>query len=234
MLPDVQLHAGDNRHTIVLTIANVEDQVTVAQDPLEAASDRRGASFDSALTREQIDALPDDPEEMTRQLPDVQQYRRHHHLNSFEGAALPPKAVIRSIRLTRDAFAAENHNAAAFAMNIDKQPGLGTFGGSIQSRFRNGALSGRSAFTPANGAEMTQDYGVNLGGPVIADRTSFNVYLQGMTSFDSSNLNVALPGAKRSEALALRTRRDRLALSSNFDHALRPTHALCESRITPP
>jgi hypothetical protein len=48
VMSNVQLRAGDNRQTIVLRIANVEDQITVGQGAEEAASDRRGSSFGSA------------------------------------------------------------------------------------------------------------------------------------------------------------------------------------------
>lgn len=220
LLQDIRLQAGENRHVIVLKIENVQQDVTVGQDPEAAASDRRGSSFGSALTREQIDALSDDPEEMKRQLQDMVGPGAVIRVDSFEGAALPPKAMIKSIRVTRDAFAAENHNAGAFGIDIVTQPGLGMIRGGVQSRVRSGALSGRSPFTPSKGPENTQDYGLNLGGPIVRQRSSFNIFLQGMTSYDTPNLNVALPGLSRSEALPRRTRRDRVMIASNFDYAV--------------
>jgi hypothetical protein len=220
LLENVPLRPGDNRQTIVLRIEKVEQDVVVGQDPAEAASDRRGASFGSALTREQIDALSDDPAEMKRQLEEIAGPGAVIRVDSFEGAALPPKAMIKSIRVTRDAFAAENHNAGAFGIDIVTQPGLGVLRGGVQTRLRPGAMSGRSPFTASKGAENTQDYGIGFGGPIVRERSSFNLFMNGVTSYDSSNLNVALPGATRSEALSHRTRRDRFSLSSNFDYAV--------------
>ncbi len=220
LLKDVRLRAGENRHVILLKIQKIQDTITVGQDPRAAASDRRGSSFGSALTREQIDALSDDPDEMKRQLQEMAGPGAVIRVDSFEGAALPPKAMIKSIRVTRDAFAAENHSAGAFSIDIVTQPGLGVFRAGINSRFRSGALSGRSPFTPSKGPERIQDYGLNLGGPLAAQKSSFNMFAQGMTSYDTSNLNVALPGVSRSEALAQRTRRDRFSLTSNFDYAV--------------
>ena len=46
-------------------------------------------------------------------------------VDSFEGGALPPKAQIRSIRISRDQFAAENHAAGGIFIEIITQPGLG-------------------------------------------------------------------------------------------------------------
>ena len=226
LLKGVRLRAGDNNHVIVLKSQKLEDTVTVAQDTQTAASDRRGISFGSALTREQIDALSDDPAELRRQLEEIAGPGAVIRVDSFEGAALPPKAMIKSIRVTRDAFAAENHNAGAFGIDIVTQPGLGVLRMGVNSNFRNGALSGRSPFTPLKGPENMQNYNVNLGGPIVRERTSFNAVVQGMTSYDSSSLNVALPNASRSEALGQRTRRDRFALFSGVDHALTPDQTL--------
>jgi hypothetical protein len=43
-------------------------------------------------------------------------------VDSFEGAALPPKAQIRSIRISRDQVAAENHSAGGTQVEIITQP----------------------------------------------------------------------------------------------------------------
>ena len=71
----------------------------------------RGPTFGTALTREQIEALSDDPDELRAQLQDMAGPGAVIRVDSFEGGALPPKAQIKSIHITRDAFAAENHIA---------------------------------------------------------------------------------------------------------------------------
>ena len=70
-LRDVRIRAGDNRQNAVLAIQKLEDTVTVGQDPQRAASDPRGPAFGTVLTREQIDALSDDPDDLKRQLQDM-------------------------------------------------------------------------------------------------------------------------------------------------------------------
>ena len=61
VLKDVRLRSGDNKHAIVLAIQGLQDSVTVTRDAREAASDRK-TTFGTELTREQIDALSDDPD----------------------------------------------------------------------------------------------------------------------------------------------------------------------------
>ena len=62
------------------------------------------------LTREQIDALPDDPDEMEAVLKAMAPPGSTIRVDGFTGGKLPPKSQIRSIRLPRmDMFAAQNH-----------------------------------------------------------------------------------------------------------------------------
>jgi hypothetical protein len=67
---DVRVRSGENRQSVVMALEKQEDSVTVRQDAQSAAADPR-ARFGSALTREQIDALSDDPQEMRRQLAEM-------------------------------------------------------------------------------------------------------------------------------------------------------------------
>src|SRR5450830_701441 len=117
VLKDVAIKAGDNKHVVVLAIEGLQDSVTVSRDPREAASDRK-TTFGTALTREQIEALSDDPDEMAQQLQDMAGGNAVIRVDSFEGGLLPPKSAIKAIHITRDAFAAENHFAGGIFIDI--------------------------------------------------------------------------------------------------------------------
>jgi len=223
---DVRVRAGDNRQTIVLKIQRLQDAITVGQDPQNAASDRRGPAFGTALTREQIDALSDDPDEMKKQIQDMAGPGAVIRVDSFEGSELPPKSQIKSIHVTRDGFAAENHNAGAFFVDIITQPGVGQLRGGVQTRLRSGALSGRSPFTPTKGPEQSQNYNLNFGGPIRSQRSSFSFGMFENLSYDTPNLNVALPNQSRSEALHLQTHRDGVGVNALFDFAITPDQTL--------
>ncbi len=217
-LTDLRVRAGDNRQSVVLAIQKVEDTVVVGQDAQAAASER-GRTFGSALTREQIDALSDDPEDMRRQLQEMVG-GGVLRVDSFEGAQLPPKSQIRSIRVSRDAFAAENHTAGGIFIDIVTQPGGGPIRGGVQSRIRDGSMSGRSPFTARKGPERTQDYSLFFGGALIRDRMGFNLSLNGTTAFETPNLNVDLVTGPRSEALQLRVPRENVNVNGSIDYAL--------------
>jgi hypothetical protein len=220
LIRDVRVRAGDNRQNVALAIRKVEDTVTVSQDPSSAASDRRGSSFGTVLTREQIDALSDDPEEMRRQLADMAGVGAVIKVDSFEGAQLPPKSQIRMIRISRDQFAAENHFAGGLQIDIVTQPGIGPLRGQVSTRLQDGSMTGRSPFVQKKGPERSTTYTLNLSGSLVKEKTSFSLTVGGLTAFDTPNLNVALLSGTRSEALAVRRPRDQRNININLDHAL--------------
>src|SRR5687768_310550 len=155
-LPDVRVRAGDNRQVILLPIEGIKDQIVVERNRQEAAADPRGPSFGTTLTREQLEALSDDPATLRQQLQDMAGPGAVIKVDSFEGGALPPKAMIRSIRISRDQFAAENHNAGGTQIEIITQPGLGQLRFNSGVRMRSDAATGRSPFTPTRGPEQNR------------------------------------------------------------------------------
>src|SRR6187431_2761815 len=71
MLPDVRIRGGNNKQVLMLPIEGHKETVLVGQDKQAAAADPRGNSFGTQLTREQLDALSDDPELLRQQLQDM-------------------------------------------------------------------------------------------------------------------------------------------------------------------
>src|SRR5207249_1267446 len=92
LLRDVPVKRGDNKHVVVLPLKGMSESVTVGLDRSTEASSR--ASLGSALTREQVEALSDDPDEMARQLQEIAGPNAKFRVDSFEGQQLPPKAQI--------------------------------------------------------------------------------------------------------------------------------------------
>ena len=219
-LKEVRIRQGDNRHIIVLLIENFQDTVNVAQDAQAGAADRRGDAFGSVLTREQMDALSDDPDEMQRQLMDMAGPGAVLRIDSFEGGRLPPKSQIKSIRVTRDQFAAENHSADSFFVEVITQPGIGPIRTGFNYGLRSSAMSARNAFTPTKGEEQEQFYGLNIGGGLIQNKASFFLRVFGNSSYDTPNSSIARSTGTRIETLKQRVPRENLFVNGNFDWAV--------------
>ncbi|HEY6214088.1 MAG TPA: TonB-dependent receptor, partial [Vicinamibacterales bacterium] len=201
-------------------IQRMETAVTVEQDKQAAASDRNGPSFGTTLTRDQIDALSDDPATLQQQLQDMAGPGAVIRIDGFEGGALPPKAMIRSIRIARDQFAAEFHSAGGVSIEIITQPGIGPMRYFSNLQMRDGGLSGRSPFVPVKGPEQNVNYGFGLGGTLVENKSSFFLNAFGTNSYDTPNLNTAVPGGTVAHALSMRAPRDNVFINSQLDYAV--------------
>jgi hypothetical protein len=222
ILKDVPIKSGDNKHVVVLAIQGLQDSVTVARDAREAASDRR-STFGTAMTREQIEALSDDPDEMAQQLQDIAGGNALIRVDSFEGGRLPPKSAIKAIHITRDMFAAENHFAGGIAIDIITQPGMGTLRTNMNLRLRDGSLSGRppaDISTAPKGPERTASFNGGIGGSLIKQKASFAINVNGNHSYDTPYFNYTGPDGVKVSSLAPRRPRDNTFLVGLFDYAL--------------
>src|SRR3954464_6966201 len=221
-LKDVPIKAGDNKHVIVLPIQGLQDSVTVSRDARETASDRK-ATFGSAMTREQIEALSDDPDEMAQQLKDIAGVDAVIRVDSFEGGRLPPKKAVKAIHITRDAFAAENHFAGGLFIDIITQPGIGPLRTNMNIRLRDGSLSGKAPAAYASepkGPERTQNYNGGLSGSIIKQKASFSINASGNTQYDTPYFYYFNPDGTRVTSLAPRRPRDGMFVFGMFDYAI--------------
>jgi hypothetical protein len=221
LLPEVRIRRGDNKHVLVLPLKRMEESVTVAQNAQAAAADPRGNAFKTVLTRQEIENLSDDPAEMAQQLQDLAGGNATIRVDSFAGAPLPPKALIKSIHIVRDAFAAENHSAESEGIDIITQPGQGALSGGVSSRLRDGSLSARSPFVSQKGPERQESVEGNIGGTLIKGKSSFALSFDGRNAFDTPLIFVALPnGTRRSELLPLRHPSRNWSVYGLVDYAL--------------
>jgi hypothetical protein len=204
LLRDVRVRAGDNKHVMVLALTKVEQSVTVSRDASAAASDPNGGSLATQLTAEEISALSDDPNELAQQLMDMAGGNAIIKIDSFIGGALPPKAFIKSIRIVRDTFPAENHSAENDHIDIITQAGVGVLRGGLSSRLRDGAMSGRNPFIDLRAPERTQSFDANIGGTIVPNKSSFSAFLSRREQFDTPVATYTTSAGKQSVLLGRR------------------------------
>ena len=222
---DVRVRTGDVKRTVTLPIKKVAEDVTVGRDKQSSALDPQGNAFSTVLTREQIAALPDDPDEMEQALKAMAPPGAQIRVDGFTGGKLPPKSQIRSIRLPRmDQIAAQNHGGLNGLLFIDilTQPGNGPLRGSLDFTFRDDALNARNPFTPVKGDEGLRQGGFSLNGSIVPNKSSFSLQIQGANQHDSTNLLAALPDG--TVAAPIRRPIDRSNVYARFDQAIRKDH----------
>lgn len=220
VLTDVRIRGGDNKQVMILRLKSIEESVTVAQNAQAAAADPRGNGGRTVLSREEIEALSDDPIDMAQQLQDMAGGNATIKVDSFAGAPLPPKALIKSIHIVRDPFAAENHSAEAEEIDIITQPGIGPLRGNFSTRLRDGAFTARSPFTATKGPERQESVEGNVGGTLINGKSSFSLSVEGRNAFDTPNLFANLPTGTESQVLNLRRPAKDLTVYGLVDYAV--------------
>jgi hypothetical protein len=218
-LPDVRVRAGENKQVMVLALDRLTSSVTVDRDRQVAASDR-DVTFGTVLTREQIDALSDDPDELRRQLMDIAGPDAKILVDTFEGRDLPPKALIKSIRVTRDQFAPEVHFAGELRIEILTQPGVGPIRGSVRSGFYDSALDGRNPLVGQRGPAQNFNFGFGLNGSLISQRASFNLNFNAQDSYSTPVQYAATSAGRVSGNLPIRSPQDNMFYSGGVDYAL--------------
>ena len=218
---DYRVRAGENRRAVVLPIRKMAEDVTVGRDKQSASLDPRGSAFSTVLTREQIEMLPDDPDEMEAVLKAMSPPGATLRVDGFTGGRLPPKSQIRSIRLPRmDQYAAQNHGGLNGLMFIDimTQPGNGPLRGAADFTFRDEGLNARNPFTPEKGTEQLKQGGVSVSGTVVPNKSSFSFTAQHARQYDSGAIVAALPGSTEVRAIVQPTERSNY--SARFDQAI--------------
>ena len=218
-MPDVRIRSGENKQVVVLPIDRLMSSVTVERDRQIAASER-DVTFGTVMTREQIEALSDDPDELRRQLEDIAGPGAKLLIDSFEGRDLPPKALIKSIRVTRDTFAPEVHFAGEVRIEILTQPGIGPVRGNLRSGFYDSLMDGENPLSGQTPSAQSWQYGIGLSGTLISERASFNINFNGNDSYSTPVLYAATPFGQVARNSALKSPADNYFFNGGVDYAL--------------
>lgn len=221
---DVRVRAGENRREVKLSIARLAETVQVGRDAQERASDPRGDAFSTILSQQQIDELPDDPDEMEEMLREMAGPGAVLRVNGFRGGRLPPKGQIQQIRFRRNMFAADMHEPGFVSVDITTKPGLDNWRGATSLGFRDSALNARNAFAPEKGDEQHERYGFSLNGPLWKQHTSLSLSVDGTDAFDTRTIVAALPSGYFADSI--RKPNNALNVTARLEHALSKSQML--------
>ena len=211
---------GENRTTFRLAVAAIE-QTVVVQD--QSAADRRDNGFTQTLTQDQIDALPDDPDEMADELARMAGPGAQIFVDGFRGGRLPPKDQIQQIRFHTNSFSAEYHEAGMVRVEVITKPGMGGWRGGTNFGFRDESLNATNAFADEKGPEQMRRYMVNFSGPLAKGRTGLSLSVDGNSSYDSRTIVAQSPSSGGTvNALAV-SPTDAMNVTARVEHLLSPT-----------
>jgi hypothetical protein len=175
---DVAVTAGQRTDLIVvLTVGGVSASLDVNLNTgvsLDPESNRDA----TVITGKDLDALPDDPDELQSALqalagagagPNGGQI----YIDGFLGGQMPPKESIREIRINQNPFSAEYDRMGFGRVEILTKPGTDKFRGSFNFNFNNDKLNSRNPFAPFRAPLQSKTFGGNLSGPIQKRKSSF-------------------------------------------------------------
>lgn len=174
---EVDVAAGQRQSLDVTLRVTIEEQkVTIAAEtPL--STDASNNANQTLITGKDLDALPDDPDELAAALqalagPSMGPNGGQILVDGFSGGRLPPKESIREIRINQNPFAAENDQASG-RIEILTRPGTDKLRGSAFFNFEDESFDSRNPFSDTRTPFQVRQYGGNLGGPIVKKKSSF-------------------------------------------------------------
>jgi hypothetical protein len=223
---NVRLRAGDNKQQIELALTGFEDTIEVGPDAQSTAADPNGGSLSTQLTADEIEALPDDPNDLISQLVEMAGGNAVVRIDGFNNSSLPSRDVIRSIRIVRDTFPAENHSADRDGIDIITQAGIGPIRGGFSTRVRDSVFSGNNPFVDVKAPERTQNFDANIGGAIVPEKSSFSLFMGGRKQFDTPVATYTTESGSKQSALLGRRPNDGWNLNGMLDYAVSKQHLL--------
>ena len=154
---EVEVVAGKaQQFDITLKVAIEEQKVTIAADNRELSTEPENNAGAVVLKGEDIDALPDDPDDLAAALqalagPSAGPNGGQIFVDGFTGGRLPPRSSIREIRINSNPFSAEYDRLGFGRIEILTRPGTDRYRGQVSFNFNDDALNSRNPFatTPA-------------------------------------------------------------------------------------
>jgi hypothetical protein len=131
------------------------------------------------LKNEDLDQLPDDPDDLQADLlamagPSAGPNGAQFFIDGFSGGQLPPKSSIREIRINSNPFSSEFDRPGFGRIEILTKPGTDAYHGSASFNYGDRILDTRNPFlTSAPPGYNTKMFSFNFGGPLLKKKMSF-------------------------------------------------------------
>ena len=175
---EVVITAGQRKNLdVALTIAAAEEQVDVS-DGETVSNDPNNNASATVLKEKDLDALPDDPDELEAALqalagPSAGPNGGQIYIDGFTGGRLPPKEAIREIRLNQNPFSAEYDRLGFGRIEILTKPGSDKWRGQAFFNFNDESLNSRNPFALNRAPSQTRFFGGSISGPIQKGKSSF-------------------------------------------------------------
>ncbi|HEU4982795.1 MAG TPA: carboxypeptidase regulatory-like domain-containing protein, partial [Acidobacteriaceae bacterium] len=187
----VTIRAGRvERLTLKLPIEVQEQKVEVNGNELDASPDSNGSAI--VLKGSDLDALPDDPQELQEQLqaiaganPDA---GTQFYVDGFSGGRIPPKSEIKEIRINQNPYSAQYDEMGWGRVEVITKAGTGKWHGNVFLQGNDSSFNSRNPFVKTQPPYHSFSLQGGVSGPVTKHTSQFtDVWHQ--SSADDSIVN---------------------------------------------
>jgi hypothetical protein len=157
---------------LTLLVKSMEERIEVNPDQLDTLSIERTDNADqTVVSGKQLEALPDDPDDLQADLlalsgPGVGRGGNRFVVDGFTQPRLPPKQSIREVHINRDPFSAEHDHLGAGRIEIITNPASAKLHGQGFFNIGDSALNARNPYAVNKPSVQTHRYGGSLSGPI--------------------------------------------------------------------
>ncbi len=175
---EVEIGAGKKEELIItMTVAGVQEQVDISASS-GVSTDPENSAGATVLKEKDLDALPDDPDELEAALqalagPAAGPNGGQIYIDGFTGGRLPPKDAIREIRINQNPFSAEFDRLGFGRIEILTKPGSDKWRGNAFGNFNDEIFNSRNPFAPNRAPSQMRAFGGNISGPIQKGKSSF-------------------------------------------------------------
>ncbi len=189
---------------IVMAAQTQRQEVTVTDTTTnQISTDPSNNASALVLKGEDLDSLPDDPDDLEADLqalagPSAGPGGNQIFVDGFSGGRLPPKESIREIRINSNPFSAEFDKLGYGRIQIFTKPGSDKFHGQGYYNVSDGIWNSRNPFLTTPGFEdppfRTQLFGGNVSGP-LGKHASFFVDAERRIIDDNGIVTATIPAS---------------------------------------
>jgi hypothetical protein len=168
--PTIQLAAGQSKRVdISMAIEVAQQNVVVTDDTPQVNIDASGNANAIVLKGKDLDALSDDPDELSSELsalagPSAGPNGGQIYIDGFTGGQLPPKSAIREIRINQNPFSAEFDRLGYGRIEILTKPGTDKLHGQFLVQGNDDTFNTANPFTKVLPAYHSLQFSGNLNG----------------------------------------------------------------------
>jgi hypothetical protein len=180
----IAITAGQTKRVDIAMAIQTEQQNVVVTDETPTVNIEAGGNSNAIVLKgKDLDALSDDPDELSSELsalagPSAGPNGGQIFIDGFSGGQLPPKSAIREIRINQNPFSAEYDRLGYGRIEILTKPGTDKLHGQFFFQGNNSVFNTGNPFTPDIPPYYSYQYNGSVSG-AIGKKASFFVSDEG-------------------------------------------------------